>query len=219
MKSHILIVDDDNRLRVLLKRYLLQQNSFYVSSATTVFEAKQAMELFVFDCLIVDIMMPGGPGTQLLTTPDVPPILLLSAMGTSEDRIQGLELGAHDYLVKPFDPKELLLRLSNIIDRYEKKISFGNKIYYFRKRMLICENNVIPLSHTEDNLLHYMASRAHQTISRQEIASHIFPNASNERIVDVQINRLRKKIETQPQSPCYLLSYRGQGYCLKTSSV
>lgn len=217
IKSHLLIVDDDCRLRDLLRRYLLQQEDFFVSTSASVAQAKKALETFVFDALIVDIMMPGGLGTELFSCFSLPPTILLSAMGEAHDRIHGLELGAHDYLIKPFEPKELMLRLRNVLKGSGKPLVLGDKNYCLRRRILKKHNQVIALSHAEGQLFHYLACRAHQILSRQEVAQQVFPQASNERVVDVQINRLRKKIEDNPEAPQYLVSLRGQGYCLKAT--
>lgn len=217
MKSHILVVDDDKRLRDLLKRYFLQEGNCFISTAANTQESRIALEIFVFDCLILDIMMPGGLGTELFSLPNLPPIILLSAMGEAHDRIRGLELGAHDYLTKPFEPKELSLRVSNILGRYEKKLVIGKMIYCFHRKILMKEGIGVSLSLSEGNLLHYLAMHAHETLTRKDIAAAVFPNASNERIVDVFINRLRKKIEENLEQPQYLISLRGQGYCLRTN--
>lgn len=214
MTSHFLIVDDDVRLRDLLRRYLLKEG-FWVSTTANVTEARLALQYFSFDALIVDIMMPGGCGTDLLTLSPLPPVLLLSAMGESADRIHGLELGAEDYLVKPFEPRELVLRLQTIIKRYGRKdqLSLGPNTYSHQK--LYRHGQEIILTPTERGLLEYFAQRINCIVARQEILDALFPAASNSRIIDVHINRLRRKLDDHLENPQLLVSVRGQGYCLK----
>lgn len=216
---HILIVDDDTRLRTLLRRYLMQEKECFVTTAANVVQARQALTLFRFDGMVVDIMMPGGPGTDLLALDHMPPLILLSAMGEPHHRIQGLELGAHDYIAKPFEPKELVLRLFNSINRTSPLIKLGPLVYCCRQKILSRKGGApVPLTHSEGLLLHYFACRPHRPLSRQEIALCLFPDATNLRIVDVQVNRLRKKIEENPENPVFLVSLRGQGYCLNPST-
>jgi two-component system phosphate regulon response regulator OmpR len=211
--SHILVVDDDVRLRALLKKYLMQEN-FLVSTAATLSEAKQALEIFSFDVLIVDIMMPGGRGTDLLKEHKaIPPVLFLSAMGEAEDRIEGLQLGAEDYMVKPFEPKELVLRLQTILRRHKQTVSLGDLEYDKKQRVLWKGGQSFPLTAAEDELLFYFTQRPNELIFRQELLSSLFPDSSNERIVDVQMNRLRKKLGKEAAQ--HLVSIRGKGYCLR----
>ena len=218
-RPHILIVDDDTRLRTLLRRYLMQEKECFVTTAASVIEARQALTFFRFDGMVVDIMMPGGPGTDLLALDHIPPLILLSAMGEPHHRIQGLELGAHDYIAKPFEPKELVLRLFNSINRKSHLIKIGPLAYCCRQKVLTQGDRIpVTLSHSEGQLLHYFACRPHRPLSRQEIAQCLFPDTTNLRIVDVQVNRLRKKIEKNPENPVFLVSLRGQGYCLNPSA-
>lgn len=211
----MLLVDDDIRLRELLRRYLIGEGGFYVTTAGSVLEARSAIEMFLFDGLVVDIMMPGGPGTDLFSLQNLPPVLLLSAMGEPHHRIHGLELGAQDYVIKPFDPKELVLRLGNMMNRYEKSVQLGPFSYCVKRKILLNKDRLpIALSHSEAELLHYFACRAHQPLSRESIAEALFPQASTLRLVDVQVNRLRKKIEQNSTKPVHLISLRGKGYCL-----
>lgn len=216
MTSHILIIDDDERLRHLLKRYLVQ-NQFLVSTAQCLDHAQKALDLFAFDALIVDIMMPGGRGTNILSWPNIPPVLLLTAMGEGPDRIQGLQMGAQDYLVKPFEPEELLLRLNNVLKRIRPLFVMGTRTYCPKTKVLLSNNAPVYLSFTESKLLDYLVTHAHKTLSRQQIAENVFPESSNDRVVDVQISRLRRKLEDQPEYPRYLLSMRGEGYYLRSS--
>ena len=218
MNSHILIIDDDERLRHLLKRYLLQQQ-FLVSTAKSLDHAQRALDLFIFDGLIVDIMMPERRGTDILSWPNIPPVLLLSAMGEGQDRIQGLQMGAHDYLVKPFEPEELVLRLKNILRQSKSLFTMGVRTYCIKSKILFHKDIPLHLSFTEGKLLHYLVANAHQTLSRQQIAQEVFPESSNDRVVDVQISRLRRKLEDQPDYPQYLISVRGEGYYLKSDSM
>jgi two-component system phosphate regulon response regulator OmpR len=216
---HILIVDDDKRLRTLLRRYLMQEKECFVTTAASVLEARKALTLFRFDGLVVDVMMPGGQGTDLLAVDHIPPLILLSAMGEPHHRIHGLELGAHDYIAKPFEPKELVLRLFNSIQRKTSVIKLGSLVYCCRQRVLTHRDHTpVVLSHSESQLLHYFACRPHRPLSRQEIAQCLFPETTNLRIVDVQVNRLRKKIEENPETPLFLVSLRGQGYALTPTS-
>jgi two-component system, OmpR family, phosphate regulon response regulator OmpR len=220
MTQHLLVVDDDLRLRNLLKKFLIQEG-FWISLAQNITQAKQALSFFVFDLVILDRMMPGGAGSLLLETTEknfLPPILFLSAMGEPEDRISGLEMGAEDYLVKPFEPRELILRIRRILQRNPKKnlILLGEKTYNVDESKLYDETNQpIQLTPIEQKLLEFLAKHANKTVLRHEIMNEIFESSSNDRVVDVQINRLRRKIESHPQDPQILFSIRGQGYMLK----
>jgi two-component system, OmpR family, phosphate regulon response regulator OmpR len=218
---HILVVDDDDRLRALVAQYLTTHDGFLVTACANVDQAKKALSWFQFQGMVVDIMMPGGSGTQLLDLPNAPPVLLLSAMDQIQDRIQGLERGARDYLTKPFDPRELSLRLKNILKRPRTGIRLGTKVYSLDTRILRhigpdeTPAELISLSAVEQALLEYFLSRPGQALDRQTIAQHVFCDAGNVRVVDVQVSRLRKKIEPNPAKPCFLISKRGQGYCLQ----
>lgn len=218
MLGHILVVDDDRRLRELLRRYLCGEG-FSVSTVDCVSDARQAMAFFRFHCLIVDIMMPQTPGTDLLALPAPysPPILLLSAMGEASDRIAGLQLGAQDYLVKPFEPKELVLRLQRILQHHspKKELRLDHDLTYslMDKNLRRCDK-ILPLTLTEKNLLDIFACSPDLPLTRQEIAEKLAYADYNARTVDMQINRLRQKIEQNPKAPVILQSVRGKGYRL-----
>lgn len=217
-KAHILVVDDDDRLRLLLKRYILQEKDCLVSTASCVREARIYLEYFSFDAIILDIMMPDENGLSLLEFPHLPPAILLSALESVEYKITGLERGAYDYIVKPFEPKELMVRLFNIIQRHAAKRIFyiGPLRYDLKARLLYNGSGAgIVLNTIEGNLLDYFVRNACQPVTRQELIDRFFTQSKNPRTLDVQINRLRKKIEVCPRDPQHLLSLRGQGYCLQ----
>ena len=217
---HLLVVDDDERIRTLLKRYLFAQG-FLVSSVTSVKEARRALEFFIFDCLIVDIMMPQVPGTKLLSLgiENLPPILFLTAMGKPKDRVYGLQLGAEDYLTKPFEPEELLLRIQKILRsrKSEDQISFGPYQYTFVNRCLKKGWEIIVLTEAEQEVLEIFLSKLNDTVSRQEMAQLLKCEDAHPRTLDVRINRLRQKIEEDPKDPQFLKAIRGEGYCLRGS--
>ena len=225
-KSHLLLVDDDKRILSLLSAYLSKKN-FLVSSARNSLEARRLLNYFEFDLLIIDIMMPGENGLELLESirrqTDVPAIFL-SAKGESKDKISGLEIGADDYLSKPFEPKELLLRLerlllrnntksSNETDRY---VEIGNKVFDLYRLELYHGNRLIKLTNLEISLLNFLALNPEKTISRAMVLKNLSLNQDdkdlNQRNVDVQITRLRKKIEPDPKNPRHLKTVRGRGY-------
>ena len=218
-KIHILVVDDDDRIRDLLKEYLAE-NSFSVSTAINANDAKLKLNLFKFDMIILDVMMPGKSGYELtkeIKAKENTPIILLTAKGEVENRIKGLELGADDYLGKPFEPKELLLRIKNIISK-NKKIDTG-KIYSIGKakvdqtKMIIKINNESKkINPSEKKVLIAMLSEPGKTFTRAKIGS--ISEISQERSIDVMITRLRQKIEINPKSPKYLQTIRGAGYVL-----
>ncbi|MBQ9090393.1 MAG: response regulator [Alphaproteobacteria bacterium] len=220
MKYHLLVIDDDNRLRRLLKKYL-SENGFQISEAANANETKQLLQLFQFSLLIMDVMMPGQNGQDLTkelrqTGYDVP-ILMLTAMGDIDNRISGLEAGADDYLAKPFEPKELLLRINNILKRQRieetpTEIYFGDCCYNPRNAQLTMNGEPVILTSAEQELLKIMVQKAGQTVTREELASLV--GTDNERAVDVQITRLRKKIETDIKKPLCIQTVRGQGYIL-----
>ena len=219
-KEHILVVDDDTRLRRLLKKYL-SENNFCVSQASNAQEAKSLLNLFSFSLLVMDVMMPGQNGQDLTkelreNNIDVP-ILMLTAMGDIDNRISGLEAGADDYLPKPFEPKELLLRINNILKRQiqkeiKTKILFGDCVYELKTGRLTKEETPILLTSAEQDLLKILAGKIGEPISREEIASIL--KTDNLRAIDVQITRLRKKIETDIKKPICIQTVRGQGYIL-----
>jgi len=220
-KYHILVVDDDDRIRELVKEYL-NENGYIVSTGNSAEEAKIRLKYFKFDLIVLDVMMPGQNGFDLTKeikkNSDVP-IILLTAKKEVENRIEGLELGADDYLGKPFEPKELLLRIKNIIKK-RKKIDFNkiNKIgdakVDLNKMFIQLKNKVNKINNTEKKVLLAMLSSPGKTFSRIRIGE--MTNISQERSIDVMITRLRQKIETNPKNPKYLQTIRGSGYVLWT---
>ncbi len=224
---HILVVDDDDRIRALLQEYL-RGEGLSVSTAQNAAEAGKLMELFLFDLMVLDVMMPGESGLELAAKinggDNTPPILLLTAMGEAEDRIKGLESGADDYLTKPFEPRELLLRIRAILRRRneakaaEKKIlTFGEFVFDPQQRHLSHLGEPIHLTSTEAELLCLLADHAGKAVSRAKLAalSTAAGTPLEERSVDVQINRLRKKIEKNTSRPVYIQTRRGEGYILQ----
>ena len=218
-KSHILIVDDDDRIRSLLKDYL-SENSYIVSTAEDAYQAKERLEYIKFDIIILDVMMPGQNGYELtkeIKENNCPPIILLTAKGEVENRIKGLELGADDYLGKPFEPKELLLRINNIISKklrinQGKKYSVGEAIIDLNKMIIKLNDNLRKINVTEKKILMEMLSNPGKTYSRSRIGE--LSGILQERSIDVMITRLRQKIETDPKNPKYLQTIRGSGYVL-----
>ena len=216
---HILIVDDDNRIRELIKEYL-EENNFIVSTANNAEEASEKIKLVDFEIVVLDIMMPGESGLELtkkLRKNISTPIILLTAKGEVDDRIIGLESGADDYLVKPFSPKELLLRIKNILKKtkeeiLEEKIKIGENLLNLKKMIIEKNGKTIKLNGTEKKLLKKMIFSKGKTFSREEIGKII--NISKERSVDVMITRLRQKLEYDPKNPQYLQTVRGSGYVL-----
>ena len=218
-KKHILVVDDDDRIRELIKQYL-NDNNFVVTTAIDEKEAKKKIEYFKFDMIVLDVMMPGQNGFDLtneikkvLSTP----IILLTAKGEVEDRIQGLELGADDYLGKPFEPKELLLRIKNIIKK-DKRVNvkeinnIGKAEINLNKMQINFEGKNYKINNAEKKVLIEMLSNPGKTFSRNQIG--LISNISQERSIDVMITRLRQKIENDPKNPKYLQTIRGSGYVL-----
>ena len=220
--GHILVVDDDDRLRALLQRYLTS-NGFIVSVASDAAEAKRKLASLDFDLMVLDVMMPGQTGFELtaeLRKKSHLPILLLTAKGEANDRIQGLEVGADDYLVKPFEPRELLLRISTILRRVQPARStttvlFGDFIFDSERRELRCRDETIHLTTGELALLEALAGQPGQPMSRMELAERS-GGAASDRAVDVQMTRLRRKIEDDPKQPKHLLTMRGEGYVLRS---
>ena len=216
---HILIVDDDNRIRSLLKEYL-SENNYIVSTAENADSAKQKLEYLKFDILILDVMMPGQNGydlTKEIKQKNNIPIILLTAKGEVEDRIKGLELGADDYIGKPFEPKELLLRIKNIIKNKNKinlnsKYTIGNANIDLNKMTIILNNKIKKINISEKKILIEMLSNPGKTYSR--ISMGKIANITQERSIDVLITRLRQKIELDPKNPKYLQTIRGEGYVL-----
>lgn len=223
-KPHLLLVDDDERLRDLLYKFLTE-NGFFVSTATNASHARELMDTFIFDLIILDVMMPEEDGFSLtesirqgpMRLKDVP-ILLLTAMGETEDRITGLGKGADDYLSKPFDPRELLLRIQAILRRSESlekssSLSLGKVTYDIKLNRLEKEGAMISLTTVESSLLKIFARHRGKPLSREDLASE-YGGDMNPRTIDVQINRLRKKIEDDLKVPRYLQTVRGKGYIL-----
>ena len=219
-KIHILIVDDDDKIRDLLKQYLKNSN-FFVSTAINASDAEEKLKIVKFDLAIVDIMMPGKDGLQL--TKEIRenidlPIILLTAKGEAEDRVRGLELGAEDYLPKPFEPKELLLRIKNVIKRIKKDkhiinvIKIGKANINIKKMEIQKDRKIIKINASEKILLENMISSAGKIFSREEISK--ITNLIQERSIDVLVTRLRQKIEPDPKNPKYLQTVRGTGYVL-----
>lgn len=222
-KAHILVVDDDTRLRSLLQRFL-RENGFYVSTARDASSARERLKDYKFDLLIVDIMMPGETGLEFLSGlrhENQVPVIMLTAMGETADRITGLEAGADDYLPKPFEPKELVLRIRNILKRapQEKKNSVGELnlglcLYDMAKKELTDkQGQVIHITPVEQALLNVLGQKSGQVFSREKLAE-ILGAGQSPRSIDVQITRLRKKIEQDSKNPRYLQTVRGKGYML-----
>ena len=218
-KTHILVVDDDNRIRELLKEYL-EDNNFIVSTSIDSENAKIKLEQFTFDLIVLDVMMPGQSGFDL--TKEIKkklnvPIILLTAKGEVENRITGLELGADDYIGKPFEPKELLLRIKNIIKKSKKidtkKISkVGSAKIDLNKMTIQLNNKINKINLAEKKVLMEMMSNPGKTYSRTHIGN--ISKITQERSIDVMITRLRQKIELDPKNPKYLQTIRGSGYVL-----
>ena len=216
---HILVVDDDDRIRELVKEYL-EENNFLVTTAIDVPDAKKKLDIIKFDILILDVMMPGESGLSL--TKEIKknrptPIILLTAKGEIGDRIQGLELGADDYLGKPFEPKELLLRIKNILNKIQKpilpdEIYIGDTQINLNKLDIKINNKTIKINPQEKKILEKMIEVPGKVFSRNDIGKII--NISKERTIDVMITRLRQKIESNPKNPKYLQTIRGSGYVL-----
>jgi two-component system phosphate regulon response regulator OmpR len=218
---HILVVDDDTRIRTLLKKFL-GQNGFRVTMAASAADARRLLAGLDFDLIILDVMMPGETGVELtrsLREDKQVPILMLTALSETDSRIEGLEAGADDYLPKPFDPRELLLRISNILRRGAKpttpkveQIVFGPYTFQIARRELKRAGEPLKLTDREQDILVMFAQRAGETIPRHELVGN--DTEVGERTIDVQINRLRRKIERDPSNPVWLQTVRGIGYRL-----
>ena len=218
-KAHILVVDDDDGIRNLVKQYL-NENNFLVTTAISAEDAVQKINLIKFDLIVLDIMMPGKSGLeftienkQKINTP----IILLTAKGEASERVEGLEVGADDYLAKPFEPKELILRIKNILNKTKSKnikrvIDFGNITIDLNKHLIFKNDKEFKINNTEKTILEEMVNSPGKTFSREEIGRII--NLDKERSIDVIITRLRKKIEIDPKNPKYLQTLRGEGYVL-----
>jgi two-component system phosphate regulon response regulator OmpR len=219
-KFHILVVDDDNRIKDLVKQYL-EEKDFLVTTAKDSQDAKRKLEIIKFDILILDIMMPGQSGLSL--TKDIKkdnsktPIILLTAKDDAKDRVKGLEFGADDYLSKPFEPKELLLRIKNILNKTKSKIFaeeifIGKSIINLSKLNIKINNETKKINPKEKKVLETMLEYPGKIFSRDDIGKMV--NISKERTIDVIITRLRQKIESNPKNPKYLQTIRGVGYVL-----
>ncbi len=224
-EPHVLVVDDDERLRTLLRRYLTD-NGFMVTTAADAAEARSTLENLVFDLLVVDVMMPGEDGLAftraLRAAGNAVPVLMLTARGESEDRISGLEHGADDYLTKPFEPRELVLRLNSILRRARQPapaapevgdVTLGALVFDAARRELRRGEERVPLTEGETDLLAALA-RHRDPVEREALASEVGLDG-NLRSVDVQVTRLRRKIEDDPRQPRFLLTVRGKGYVLR----
>jgi two-component system phosphate regulon response regulator OmpR len=221
---HVLIVDDDDKLRALLDQFLTTQG-FITTVAESAKQARAVLELIVPDVIVLDVMMPEEKGTTLakeLRAQQGPPVLLLTALGESENRIEGLEAGADDYVTKPFEPKELVLRLKNMVSRTQKPAALRETILHFgafsfspKGGKLMRGAEVIYLTSSELGCLRALAEAAGKPLSREQLAAaSMETHGGNTRSVDVQINRLRKKIEANPSKPIYIQTVRHAGYAL-----
>jgi len=222
--AHILVVDDDDRIRTLLKRFL-QERGFRVSTAPNATKALSTLNSLAFDLLVLDVMMPGMDGfelTEAVRQKNDTPILLLTARGEPEDRIKGLSLGADDYLAKPFEPEELVLRINAILRRAKPaqptilKVLFGDWTFDLAKETLSRDNTITRLTGGETALLSALATTPGQAVSRLTLSER---TGGGERAVDVQVTRLRRKIETDPKEPLHLQTVRGEGYRLAADPV
>ncbi len=221
MSKTILLVDDDQRLRDLLKDYL-KEKDFKVYTSQDFLEAKEILNFFIFDLIILDRMMPSGDGIDLIThvkkTSDTP-VIMLTAMGEDNNKIQGLKTGADDYVPKPFEPEELYLRINNLLKLYENlnklelKIVFGDYIFDTKTNSLKKNNKELYLTEGENNLLLKLINKRNDILSREELADKEF-DESELRKVDVGITRLRQKIENTPKYPQFIKTIRGKGYML-----
>ena len=218
-KAHILIVDDDDRIRDLVKEYL-SQNNYLVTTARDSDDAFKKTKIIKFDLIVLDIMMPGKTGlefTQEYKNKINTPILLLTAKGEPSERIEGLEVGADDYLTKPFEPKELILRINNILNKTQsleikRVIEFGDIKIDLKKLFIYKNDQRLKINNTEKLILEKMINSPGKIFKREEIAGLI--DLNKERSIDVIVTRLRKKIEESPKSPKYLQTIRGEGYVL-----
>ncbi len=218
-EAHILVVDDDNRIRDLVKEYL-NENNYLVTTANTAEDAQEKVNIIKFDLIVLDIMMPGKSGLEFTNENKnklYTPIILLTAKGETEEKIHGLEIGADDYLSKPFEPKELVLRIKNILNKTKIKnikrlIEFGNVKIDLSKHIILKDKKEFKINATEKTILELMINSPGKHFSRNEIGKII--NLDKERSIDVIITRLRKKIEEDPKNPKYLQTLRGEGYVL-----
>ena len=217
--AHILVVDDDDGIRSLVKKYL-NENMFLVNTAENAEKALEKIEIIKFDLIVLDIMMPGKSGLEFLKENKKKldtPVILLTAKGEASERVEGLEIGADDYLPKPFEPKELILRIKNILDKTKQKdlkrvIEFENIKIDLNKQLIFKNNKEFKINNTEKIILEKMINNPGKTFAREEIGKLI--DLDKERSIDVVITRLRKKIEIDPKNPKFLQTIRGTGYVL-----
>ena len=217
--AHILVVDDDHGIRSLVKKYL-NENNFLVTTANSAEDALDKINIVNFDLIILDIMMPGKSGLEFIKENKKrleTPIILLTAKGEAIDRITGLEIGADDYLPKPFEPKELLLRIKNILEKTQinnqkRIVDFKNIKIDLNKQLILRNNEEFKINNTEKTILEKMINNPGKTFSREDIG--IIIDLDKERSIDVIITRLRKKIEIDPKNPKFLQTIRGAGYVL-----
>ena len=217
--AHILVVDDDDGIRALVKKYL-NENNYLVTTANSAEDAMKKTKIIEFDLIILDIMMPGKSGLEFIQENKKKietPIILLTAKGEANERIKGLEVGADDYLPKPFEPKELILRIENIIKKTKKInlkriIEFENIKIDLNKLLIFKKDKEYKINNTEKTILEKMINNPGKTFSREDIGLLI--NLDKERSIDVIITRLRKKIEIDPKNPKFLQTIRGEGYVL-----
>ena len=217
--AHILVVDDDEGIRTLVKKYL-NENNYLVTTANSAEDAFEKIQIIKFDLIILDIMMPGKSGLEFIKENQKKldtPVILLTAKGEANERVEGLEVGADDYLPKPFEPKELILRIQNIIQKTKKSdqkrvIQFENIKIDLNKQLIIKKNTEYKINNTEKKILEKMINNPGKTFSREDIG--ILTELDKERSIDVIITRLRKKIEIDPKNPKFLQTIRGDGYVL-----
>ena len=217
--AHILVVDDDEGIRTLVKKYL-NENNYLVTTANSAEDAFEKIQIIKFDLIILDIMMPGKSGLEFIRENQKKldtPVILLTAKGEANERVEGLEVGADDYLPKPFEPKELILRIQNIIRKTKKSdqkrvIQFENIKIDLNKQLIIKKNTEYKINNTEKKILEKMINNPGKTFSREDIG--ILTELDKERSIDVIITRLRKKIEIDPKNPKFLQTIRGAGYVL-----
>ena len=217
--AHILVVDDDKGIRLLVKKYL-NENNYLITTAESAEDASEKVKIIKFNLIILDIMMPGNSGLEFIQEHKKrldTPIILLTAKGQANERVEGLEIGADDYLPKPFEPKELLLRIKNILDKTVKTeqiriIDFANVKINLNKLLILKNDNEFKINNTEKIILEKMINNPGKTFSREDIGQLI--EIDKERSIDVIITRLRKKIEIDPKNPKFLQTIRGAGYVL-----
>ena len=217
--AHILVVDDDDGIRSLVKKYL-NENNFLVTTSNSAENAEEKILVIKFDLIVLDVMMTGKSGLEFIKDNKSKintPIILLTAKGNSDDRVEGLEIGADDYLPKPFEPKELTLRIKNILNKTKKNnqkriIKFGNIKIDLNKLLVVKNGNEFKINNAEKIILEKMTNNPGKIFSREDIGKLI--DLNKERSIDVIITRLRKKIETDPKNPKYLQTLRGVGYVL-----